>query len=54
MTSLQLTKKKRKKKYHKIIIIKNYLKKKKPPAGFKLAKPVLVVYLAAADSGGLI
>ena len=28
-------------------IIKNYLKKKKPPAGFKLAKPVLMVFLAA-------
>ena len=40
----------------KIIIIKNYffIKKKKPPAGFKVAKPVLLVYLAAADSGGLV
>ena len=36
-----------------IIIIKNYLKKKNPPAGFKLAKPVLLVFLAAANSGGL-
>ena len=36
------------------IIIKNHLKKKKFPAGFKLAKPVLLVYLAAADSAGLV
>ena len=31
----------------------NYLKKKKPPAVFKLAKPVLLVFLAAANSGDL-
>ena len=36
------------------MIVKSYVKKKKPPVGFKLAKPVLLVYLAAADSGGLV
>ena len=36
-------------------IIKNYLKKpKKPPAGPKLAKPVLLVFLAVAGSGVLV
>ena len=35
-------------------LLKYKKKKKKPPAGFKLAKPVLLVYLAAADSGGLV
>ena len=33
---------------------KELLKKKKPPVGFKLAKAVLLVFLAAADSGGLV
>ena len=31
-----------------------YLNKKMPPAGFKLAKPVLLVFLAAAGSGRLV
>ena len=35
-------------------IIRNYLKKKKPPAGFKVARPVFVVFLAAAGSVGLV
>ena len=41
----------------KIIIIKNYLNKKKGKKAsccLKLVKPVLLVYLAAADSGGLV
>ena len=45
-------------KNNKIIITKNYFKKererkKNKPAGFKLAKPVLLVFLAAANSGAL-
>ena len=45
-------------KNNKIIITKNYFKKererkKNKPAGFKLAKPVLLVFLSAANSGGL-
>ena len=36
-----------------IIIVNKELLLKKPPAGFKLAKPVLLVFLAATNSGGL-
>ena len=40
-------------KHKKIIIIKNYLKKNHKPSGFQLAKPVLLVFFAAANSGAL-
>ena len=36
-----------------VIIIKNYLRKKKASCWFQTGKPVLLVFLAATNSGGL-